>query len=92
MPLSLLFVFIQTIFCWLLVIYLHRQKSRYTLIPLYTYISILTILTHNFSDLGFAVVFNQWYLLISSLTFFTSLMLGVLFLYLFEGPREARWP
>lgn len=81
---------LQTLILWFLVIFLHRKKNRFTLIPLYAYIAILTLLTHNLSDLNFAVVVNQWYLLISSFSFFTSLMLGILFLYLFEGPRATR--
>ncbi len=81
---------LQTLILWSIVIFLHRKKNRFTLIPLYAYIAILTLLTHNLSDLNFAVILNQWYLLISSFSFFTSLMLGILFLYLFEGPRATR--
>jgi PAS domain S-box-containing protein len=77
-------------FLWFLVIFFHRQKNRFTLIPLYSYLAILTLLTHNLSDLGFAVTVNQWYFLISSFSFFTALMLGILFIYLFEGPRATR--
>jgi len=80
----------QTLLFWLIAIVLHRKKARITLIPLYAYIGILTILTHNFSDLGFAVVVNHWYFLIASFSFFTTLMFATLFLYLFEGPRAGR--
>lgn len=69
---------------------LHRLRSKFTLIPLYCFIAVLTLLTHNLADLGFAVVAGDWYFLISSFSFFTTLMLGVLFLYLFEGPRATR--
>ena len=85
-----LYLGIQSLFLWFLVIFLHRQKNRFTLIPLYAYIAILTIFTHNLSDLGFAVTVNQWYFLIGSVSFFTTLMLCMLFLYLFEGPRATR--
>ncbi|MEI6533482.1 MAG: PAS domain-containing protein [Candidatus Roizmanbacteria bacterium] len=87
---SFVFLSIQTLILWFLVILFHRQKKRYTLIPLYSYIAVLTLLTHNLSDLGFAVIENQWFFLISSFSFFTALMLGILFLYLFEGPRATR--
>ncbi len=90
MPTSFLILCFQTIFCWTLVVFLYRQKHRFTLVPLYGYLAVLTIFTHNLSDLGFALVINHWYFLISSFTFFTSLMLAVLFLYLFEGQRAVR--
>ena len=87
---SFIFLCVQTIILWFLVIFLHRRKERFTLIPLYSLLAVLTILTHNLSDLGFAVILNDWYFLIASFSFFTSLMLGVLFIYLFEGPKAAR--
>ena len=90
MPIQFAILCFQTLFLWLLVIFLHRQKNRFTLIPLYSYIALLTLLTHNLSDLGFAVTLNHWFFLISSFSFFTTLMLGILFIYLFEGPRATR--
>ncbi len=88
MPLIILFV--QTIVFWSLAVILYRFKNRYTLIPLYCYIAIATILTHNLSDLGFGIVTGNWYFFISSFSFFTTLMLGVFLLYLLEGPRAVR--
>ena len=85
-----IFLCIQTLLCWFLVFFIYRQKKSFTLIPLYSYLAVLTILTHHLSNLGFAVVFGQWYFLISSFSFFTSLMLVILFIYLFEGPRAVR--
>ncbi|MEI7765121.1 MAG: PAS domain-containing protein [bacterium] len=87
----IIFLCIQTIILWFLVIFFHRQKERFTIIPLYALLAILTIFTHNLSDLGFAITVNNWYFLIGSFSFFTSLMLGVLFIYLFEGPRATRF-
>lgn len=87
---SFVYLCVQTILLWFLVVLFYRQKNRFTLIPLYSFVAILTLFTHNLSDLGFAVVIHQWYFLISSFSFFTALMLGILFLYLFEGPRATR--
>lgn len=84
------FLCIQTLVLWLAVIFLHRLKHRFTLIPLYAYLAVLALLTHNLSDLGFSVVVQNWFFLISSFSFFTTLMLGIFFLYLFEGPRATR--
>jgi len=90
MDMPFFYLCLQTLLLWVLVIFLHRYKNRFTLIPLYTYIAVLTFFTHNLSDLGFSLTINNLYLLIGSVSFFTTLMLGILFLYLFEGPRAAR--
>ncbi|MFA6429990.1 MAG: PAS domain-containing protein [Patescibacteria group bacterium] len=81
----------QTILLWLIAIILHRKKEQITLIPLYVYIALLTVLTHNLSDLGLAIVMGKWFFLIASFSFFTTLMFATLFLYLFEGPRAGRF-
>lgn len=86
-----IFLCLQTIILWSLVIFLHRKKEVFTLIPLYAFLALLTLLTQNFSDLGFAITFDNLFFLISSFSFFTPLMLGVLLIYLFEGPRATRF-
>lgn len=90
MTLSFIYLCLQTLFLWLIVILLYKNKNRLTLLPFYSFIAVLTLLTHNLSDLGFAITFNNWFFLISSFSYFTSVMLGVLLIYLFEGPRAAR--
>ncbi len=81
---------LQTIVFWVIVVFLYRARSKYTLVPIYSYIAILTILTHNLSDLGFSLVHGDWFFLIASVSFFTTLMFATLFLYLLEGPRAGR--
>lgn len=90
MPASFILLCIQTIILWTFVVVLHQNKKKLTLIPSYVYLAILTIFTHNLSDLNFAIVINEWFFLIASFSFFTTLMFETLFLYLFEGPRAAR--
>jgi hypothetical protein len=85
-----IFLCLQTIILWFLVIFFHRKKESFTIIPLYCFIAVITLLTHNLNDLGFTVILNQSYFLIGSFSFFTTLMLGIFFIYLFEGPRAAR--
>lgn len=80
----------QTLFLWTLVFVFYRAKNRLTLVPLYSLIAIMTLAMHTLSDLGFAISTGNFYLLISSVTFFTTLMLAILILYLFEGPRALR--
>lgn len=81
---------VQTLFLWLLVVIFYRVRHRYTLIPLYGYLAVATIFTHNLTDLGFAIVGRELFFLIGSVSFFTTLMFTVLFLYLLEGPRAGR--
>ena len=90
MYIALTILAVQTILFWLIVVILYRLKSKFTLIPLYAYLAILTLLTHNLSDLGFSIVAGDLFFLISSVSFFTTLMFTTLFLYLFEGPRAGR--
>ncbi len=88
--LPLLYLILLTVISWLFVFFLYNQKNRFTLVPIYSFIAVSTFLTHNLTDLGYQLVFGQWHFLIGSITFFTTLMLSVLTLYLFEGPRATR--
>lgn len=82
---------LQTVVFWSIVVALYQLKHhKLTLIPLYSYLALLTIFMHNFTDLGFSVTINGWFFLISSFSFFTALMFGALFLYLLEGPGATR--
>lgn len=81
---------LTTLILWFLVVFLHQERYKITIIPLYAYIAVLTILMHNLTDLQFAITVDQWFFLIPSFSLFTTLMFGTLFLYLFEGPRAAR--
>lgn len=86
----LLVLCFQTIMLWIVVALLHRFKNKITLIPIYSFIALLTIVTQNFSDLGFAITLHQWYFHIASISYFTPIIFAVLILYLFEGPRATR--
>ena len=90
MYIPLLYLCLQTLLLWFIVAALYHQKNKITLIPLYSFIAILTIFTQNFSDLGFAVTVGQWYFFIASFSYFTPIMFAILTLYLFEGPKAAR--
>lgn len=81
----------QTVVFWSLVVALYQLKHhRLTLIPLYAYIAVLTVFMHNLTDLGFSVIINDWFFLVSSFSFFTAQMFAILFLYLLEGPKTIK--
>lgn len=86
----LFFLIIQTLILWILVFVFHRLKNKYTLVPVYSFIAVTTFLAQHLPDLGFAVTVGGWYFLIGSVSFFSTVILAILMLYLLEGPREAR--
>jgi PAS domain S-box-containing protein len=90
MPMPLLVLIFQTISVWALIVFLYSQKSRFTLVPLYSFIAVLTLLAHNIADMGFGITVGKFFFLIGSVSFFTSVFLGILIIYLFEGPRATR--
>jgi PAS domain S-box-containing protein len=83
-------LFISTIFLWLLVFFLHTQKLKITLIPIYVLMGLSILVANCLVDLGFAITIGGFHLLIGSVSFFTTCLLAALVLYLLEGPRAAR--
>ncbi len=90
MPVPLISLILFTVLLWGAVVVLHQLKNRLTLIPLYSLLAALTVGMHHISDLGFSVQFGDLFFLVGSVSFFTSLMLGLLLLYIFDGPRASR--
>lgn len=88
--LPLLYLGILTGVMWMLVFLCYRQRKQLTLIPLYSLIAISMFSAQYLSNPGFAVTFGSLQFVIGSVAFFTSVMFGVLILYLLEGPRAAR--
>lgn len=91
MQTQLIILAVQTIFFWLLTIFFYNRRESWTLIPMYAYLALMTLLTHNLTDLGFSISYNGWFFLIGSFSFFTTLMFIAMALYLFEGPRAGRY-
>lgn len=87
---NFLFLCLQTLFLWGLVVQLYHQKKRYTLIPLYALLTLSTFIAQHFNDLGLVVKIYDLTFLIGSFSFFTTTIFATLLLYLFEGPRAAR--
>ncbi len=81
---------IHTVLFWLIVVILHKLRTRLTLIPLYAILGALVVYTHTLSSYSISV--SQWglYFLVSSTAYFTPLLLILLLVYLFDGARAAR--
>ena len=85
-----LILVIHTVILWMLVFFLHRFRSRLTLIPLYGLLAALVVYTHVLSTFETSVVQWGFYFLVSSTAYFTPLLLIILIVYLFDGVRAAR--
>lgn len=88
--LPFLILFFHTVFLWICVLTLHKYKYKITLIPLYAFISALTILTHVTSSFGLSLNFLNYFFLIASTAYFTPLLLSIFVLYLFDGIHATR--
>lgn len=88
--LGFLLLIVHTLFLWYIVFSLHKNRVKMTLLPLYSILGALTILTHSLSTSGAQVTYFDTIFLISSTAYFTPLMLGVIILYLMDGPAAAR--
>lgn len=75
---------------WILVFTLHRLRFKLTLVPLYGLIAALVAYTHILSSFGASVTQGNLFFLVSSTAYFTSLLLGILLIYLFDGVEAAR--
>ncbi len=85
-----LYLAIQTLSMWVLVFVFYRLRKQFTLIPLYSLITISIFLAQHFANPHFELVLGSWHFVIGSISFFTTVMMGVLILYLLEGVRATR--
>lgn len=88
LPIVLLIV--HTLIFWYFALLLHQKKTKLTLIPLYGLTGAFTVFTHTLSSFGSSVMVGNYVFLIASTTYFTTLLLAVIILYLIDGPRAAR--
>ncbi len=86
----LLYLSIQTLSLWILLFLFYRLRKQFTLIPFYSLITLSIFLAQHFANPNFDIVVGQWHFVMGSVTFFTTVMMGVLMLYLLEGARATR--
>lgn len=72
------------------VFYTHAVRKRYSFAPMYALLGGLTVGMWWFSDAAFKLKIGTFLFDISSVTFFTGLLIGVLLLYIFDGSGHAR--
>lgn len=87
---SILLLFSYLFILILIGLYFHLERRRFTIIPLYTYLSVLTVYLHTITDLNFTTEFFGLKFLISSTAYFPVLITMILATYLFDGMKAAK--
>ncbi|GFK94341.1 putative diguanylate cyclase YdaM [Fundidesulfovibrio magnetotacticus] len=73
-----------------LVLWSHSLRHRYGLAFFYALLGSLTAIMSWVTDAGVAVQLGDTTYLVGSTVFYTSLLLGVFVVYVFDGPRATR--
>ncbi|WP_051272130.1 sensor domain-containing diguanylate cyclase [Fundidesulfovibrio putealis] len=73
-----------------LVLWSHSLRHKYGLAFFYSLIGCLTAIMSWVTDAGVAVKLGETTFLVGSTVFYTSLLLGVFVVYVFDGPRATR--
>lgn len=80
----------NTLLLWTVCLVLHRYRTRLTLIPFYGFIGALVVYTHTLSSHSINVVSWNLYFHVASTAYFTTLLLAIFLLYLFDEVKAAR--
>ena len=81
---------VEAIVVYVLVLGAHALRHRFGLAHFYALIGGLTAVMSWVTDAGVRVEFGGVTFLIGSTVFYTSLLLGVFVVYVFDGPRATR--
>jgi hypothetical protein len=80
----------QTIVVYLLVLWVHSLRHRFGLAYFYTLLGGFTAIMSWVTDAGVAIQVGGITFVVGSTVFYTSLLLGVFVVYVFDGPRSTR--
>lgn len=81
---------LEAIAIYFLVLYVHSLRHRYGSAFFYALLGGLTAVMSWVTDAGLRVEISGITFIIGSTVFYTSLLLGVFVVYVFDGPRAAR--
>ncbi|MFP4051708.1 MAG: ATP-binding protein [Thermoplasmata archaeon] len=90
MNLPLLILFVETILVYLLVLGIHSIRQRTGLGPFYALLGGLTAIMAWTTDAGIIVEGFGITFMVGSTVFYSSILLGVFVLYVFDGPHSTR--
>lgn len=87
---ELLILIVEAMVAYFLVLWAHSLRSRVGLGPFYALMGGLTAVMSWVTDAGVKVDLPGVSLMVGSTVFYTSLLLGVFVVYVFDGPRATR--
>jgi hypothetical protein len=90
MQLNFAILLIEAISVYLLVLWAHSLRQYFGLAHFYALLGGLTALMSWITDAGVKVQIAGITFMVGSTVFYTSLLLGVFVIYVFEGPRATR--
>jgi hypothetical protein len=87
---ELLILILEAVTVYFLVLWAHSLRSRVGLAPFYALLGSLTAVMSWVTDAGIKVELAGVSLIVGSTVFYTSLLLGVFVVYVFDGVRATR--
>lgn len=87
---ELLILIAEAMVAYFLVLWAHSLRNRVGLAPFYALMGGLTAVMSWITDAGVKVEVPGVSLMVGSTVFYTSLLLGVFVVYVFDGPRATR--
>ena len=75
---------------YFLVLWTHSLRNRFGLVYFYALIGGLTAIMSWVTDAGVVIQVAGITFIVGSTVFYTSLLLGVFVVYVFDGPKAAR--
>ena len=90
MTYELFLLIVEALSVYLLVLGAHAMRGRYGLAFFYALMGGLTAIMSWVTDAGVSVQVGRVTFMVGSTVFYTSLLLGVFVVYVFDGPRATR--
>lgn len=90
MPTEVILLILEAVTVYLLVLGVHALRHRYGLAPFYALLGGITAIMSWVTDAGLTVDVGGITFVVGSTVFYTSLLLGVFVVYVFDGPRSTR--
>ncbi|HIJ59450.1 MAG TPA: hypothetical protein HPP56_02370, partial [Nitrospirae bacterium] len=87
---EIIILIFEAITVYFIVLWTHSLRHRFGLAPFYAFLGSLTVVMSWITDAGIKVDFAGITFMVGSTVFYTSLLLGVFVVYVFDGPRSAR--
>lgn len=87
---ELLILISEALVVYAIVLWTHSLRHRFGLPPFYALLGGITAIMSWITDAGIKVEFSDITFMIGSTVFYTSLLLGVFVVYVFDGPRATR--